>query len=203
MDTGTVEPEQRQPAQHQPVAKRRWSDSGAGKWFDGHIKKSFETFGRQLAMFVEVFKVLIEDIVKNELRERAQRDAERGITSVGPHRDDIIFLLDGLELRRFGSQGQHRLFALSLKLAELHFFSDMLDDLPIFLLDDVFGDLDQRKTEVLMQMLTDHPGQVCITAANTTLLETLIDWSNTENRLIHIESGNITLVKDTNERVRV
>jgi DNA replication and repair protein RecF len=143
----------------------------------------------------------LESTLREELQSRLAKDIERGVTTVGPHRDDIIFLLDGLDLRRFGSQGQHRLFALSLKLAELYFFSDMLDDLPIFLLDDVFGDLDPRKTAILMQMLAEHPGQVCITAANTSLLETLIDWSNPENRLIKIESGNISTTPDKTDRV--
>jgi len=111
--------------------------------------------------------------------------------------------LDGLELRRFGSQGQHRLFALSIKLAELYFFSDMLDDLPIFLLDDVFGDLDSHKTTILMRMLSEHPGQVCITAANSSLLESLIDWSDPENKLIMIESGTVSITTDTSARVRL
>lgn len=137
----------------------------------------------------------IEDIetqVRSELAIKLEKDLERGVTTTGPHRDDITFMLDDLELRRFGSQGQHRLFALSLKLAELYFFSDLLDDLPIFLLDDVFGDLDPKKTRVLMQMLADHPGQVCITAANITLLEQLIDWSNPENRRIDVDFGRLT-----------
>jgi len=145
--------------------------------------------------------VQLEQILRGELHARITKDIERGVTTVGPHRDDITFLLDGLELRRFGSQGQHRLFALSLKLAELYFFSDMVDDLPIFLLDDVFGDLDPEKTTVLMRMLAEHPGQICITAANTSFLETLIDWSNPENRHIKIESGIISIVTDTTERV--
>jgi DNA replication and repair protein RecF len=145
----------------------------------------------------------LERKLEEELHARLSKDLERGVTTVGPHRDDITFLLDGLELRRFGSQGQHRLFALSLKLAELYFFSDMLDDLPIFLLDDVFGDLDSVKTAVLMRMLAEHPGQVCITAANTTLLESLIDWSDTENRLIMIDSGTVSITTDTSNHVRI
>jgi len=145
----------------------------------------------------------LERKLEEELQARLVKDLERGVTTVGPHRDDITFLLDGLELRRFGSQGQHRLFALSLKLAELYFFSDMLDDLPIFLLDDVFGDLDSAKTAVLMRMLAEHPGQVCITAANASLLESLIDWSDPENRHILIESGTVSLTTDTSDRVRI
>lgn len=143
----------------------------------------------------------LEAKLTEELRVRFTKDLERGVTTVGPHRDDITFMLDGLELRRFGSQGQHRLFALSIKLAELYFFSDMLDDLPIFLLDDVFGDLDPNKTTVLMRMLAEHPGQVCITAANSSLLESLIDWSDPENKLIMIELGTISITPDTSARV--
>lgn len=141
----------------------------------------------------------IDAQIRKELAGKFEKDLERGVTTVGPHRDDITFMLDDLELRRFGSQGQHRLFALSLKLAELYFFSDMLDDLPIFLLDDVFGDLDPKKTEVLMQMLAVHPGQVCITAANIALLDRLIDWKDPENRLIRVESGRLTTSSDTTD----
>jgi DNA replication and repair protein RecF len=127
------------------------------------------------------------------LRERQERDLERGSTSIGPHRDEIVFYLDDMELRRFASQGQHRLFALSLKLAQLYFYSDMLDDLPIFLLDDVFGDLDPGKTRVLMQTLEAHPGQVCITAANADLLKSLIDFSDVKNRHISVDRGILRL----------
>jgi DNA replication and repair protein RecF len=135
----------------------------------------------------------LEDNLAALLKERVERDLERGSTSIGPHRDEIIFYLDDMELRRFASQGQHRLFALSLKLAQLYFYSDLLDDLPIFLLDDVFGDLDPGKTKVLMQTLEAHPGQVCITAANADLLKSLIDFNNSNNRQISVEKGILTL----------
>jgi len=100
------------------------------------------------------------------LADQAAKERELRYTVVGPHRDDLIFTLDGMELRKFGSQGQHRLFAVSLKLAQLFFFSEYLDDLPILLLDDVFGDLDPHKTGVLLDTLADHEGQTFITAAN-------------------------------------
>jgi DNA replication and repair protein RecF len=135
----------------------------------------------------------LESTLSSMLRERHERDLERGSKSVGPHRDEIVFYLDDMELRRFASQGQHRLFALSLKLAQLYFYSDMLDDLPIFLLDDVFGDLDPAKTQVLMQTLEAHPGQVCITAANADLLKSHIDFSDTKNRHIQVDKGMLTV----------
>lgn len=101
-----------------------------------------------------------------ELLNSAEKERERHQTVTGPHRDDLIFYLNEMELRKFGSQGQHRIFALALKLAQLYYYTDALDDLPVFLLDDVFGDLDPQKTEIVMNMLIQHPGQSFLTAAH-------------------------------------
>ncbi len=100
------------------------------------------------------------------LRESAERERERRLTLTGPHRDELVFFLNGMELRKFGSQGQHRIFALALKMAQLYFYNDELEDLPVFLLDDVFGDLDPQRTDTVMQMLLQHEGQSFITAAH-------------------------------------
>ncbi len=100
------------------------------------------------------------------LRASAERERERRQTLTGPHRDELVFYLNDMELRKFGSQGQHRIFALALKMAQLYFYNDELEDLPVFLLDDVFGDLDRQRTETVMQMLLQHEGQSFITAAH-------------------------------------
>ncbi len=139
----------------------------------------------------------IENVYLSLIRENFDKEIERQITLAGPHRDDIVFYLDDMELRKFGSQGQHRLFALALKLAELAYFSDVLDDLPVFLLDDVFGDLDPSKIIVLTEMLKSHKGQSFITAANQAPFEGLIPFGNeysnkkfsvTEGPVINIEN---------------
>ncbi len=109
---------------------------------------------------------------REQLDKAAPREKEVQYTTVGPHRDDITFYLDDFELRKYGSQGQHRLFAISLKLAQLFFFSEELEDLPILLLDDVFGDLDPHKIEVLLMMLAEHEGQTFITSANELTFDT-------------------------------
>lgn len=100
------------------------------------------------------------------LRESAERERERRQTLTGPHRDELVFYLNEMELRKFGSQGQHRIFALALKMAQLYFYNEALEDLPVFLLDDVFGDLDRQRTETVMQMLLQHEGQSFLTAAH-------------------------------------
>jgi DNA replication and repair protein RecF len=126
-----------------------------------------------------------------ELGESLSHEIEREITLVGPHRDEIVFYLDDIELRKFGSQGQHRLFALALKLAQLFYFSEELDDLPIFLLDDVFGDLDAQRTEVLLQALIKHAGQTFITAANPIPFDEYVAFDGDTNRRYRIENGNL------------
>ena len=103
---------------------------------------------------------------RTALQESAERERERRQTLIGPHRDELVFYLNDMELRKFGSQGQHRIFALALKMAQLYFYNDELEDLPVFLLDDVFGDLDPQRTETVMHMLLQHEGQSFITAAH-------------------------------------
>lgn len=125
------------------------------------------------------------------LEETAPREREVQYTTVGPHRDDITFYLDDFELRKYGSQGQHRLFAISMKLAQLFFFSEELEDLPILLLDDVFGDLDPHKIEVLLTMLSEHEGQTFITSANDLTFDTHINFSDITNRKFRLEKGEI------------
>ena len=128
---------------------------------------------------------------KKVLEQTIDKEIEREQTLTGPHKDEVIFYLDDFELRRFGSQGQHRLFALSLKLAQLHYYSDELDDLPILMLDDVFGDLDLKKTEILLNALQDHEGQTFITSANPVPFEEYVDFDGNRNKLFSVKDGVI------------
>lgn len=129
-----------------------------------------------------------------KLEEKCDHEIERELTLIGPHRDEVVFYLDDFELRKFGSQGQHRLFALALKLAQLLYFSDELDDLPIFLLDDVFGDLDAQRTEVLLNALIEHAGQTFVTAANPIPFDDYITFDGKKNRKYQVEHGKVTLL---------
>lgn len=106
---------------------------------------------------LEQFRMLID--------ENFEKEAEREQTIIGPHRDEVVFYLGDMELRNYGSQGQHRLFSMALKMAQLFYYSDQLDDLPIMLLDDVFGNLDEQKTNIITQTLTKYTGQTFITSA--------------------------------------
>lgn len=138
----------------------------------------------------------VEQAYTQLLSEVFEKDCERQQTTVGPHRDDIVFYLDNKELRKFGSQGQHRLFALALKLAQRAYYEDELEDLPIFLLDDVFGDLDPGKIKVLLEMFLNQPGQTFITAANKTLFTELIKPKKGLHHFYKIADGVIQCETD-------
>ena len=91
---------------------------------------------------------------EESLLARRQKDIRNMSTGAGPHRDDISFLVDGMDIRRFGSQGQQRTAALSLKLAEIKLVERMIKDQPILLLDDVLSELDRSRKNYLMESIS-------------------------------------------------
>lgn len=91
----------------------------------------------------------MRDAFRARLRERRLAERARGMTLVGPHRDDLELLLDGRDLRRFGSQGQSRAAAVALKMAQAEFIAERRGERPIVVLDDVFAEFDQARAEAL------------------------------------------------------
>lgn len=136
-------------------------------------------------------EVQIREHYEQEISRSAGKERERQQTLIGPHRDDLVFYLDDMELRKYGSQGQHRIFALALKMAQLYFYREELDDLPVFLLDDVFGDLDPRKTGTVMNMLLQHPGQSFITAAHSDKISGFSTEGDTRICRYQVREGNM------------
>ena len=115
---------------------------------------------------------LQEDVPESELRERflerfqgnERQERLRGQTLSGPHRDELLFLLDGRESKRFTSQGQQRTFLISLKLALFRYFNEKIGESPICLLDDIFSELDGKRTVAVLDML-EGCGQALISSA--------------------------------------
>ncbi|MGH8875062.1 MAG: DNA replication/repair protein RecF, partial [Acidimicrobiia bacterium] len=83
------------------------------------------------------------------LADGRRSDLERGLTGVGPHRDEPWFLLGGADLRTHASQGEQRTFALSLRLASHRVIAQQVGGVPLLLLDDVFSELDAARSERL------------------------------------------------------
>ena len=101
--------------------------------------------------------VSLTDFYNEHLKARTKIDIMRGNTGIGPHRDDLIFELDNLSLKSFGSQGQQRSGALALKLAQLEYVRQEIGEFPVLLLDDVMSELDAFRRE---QMLLFIDGRV-------------------------------------------
>lgn len=99
-----------------------------------------------------------------ELAERTESDVERGFSSHGPHRDELLLKRQGRELRAYGSQGQQRLALLALLLAERQAIAAVREAAPLMLLDDVMSELDHGRREALIGHLRSAPGQSLITA---------------------------------------
>ena len=101
------------------------------------------------------------DELERKLNANKDRDLKFGQTSVGPHRDDLSFFIHGVDIRKFGSQGQQRTSALSLKLSEIELVKASIHDTPILLLDDVLSELDSNRQNFLLNSI--HNIQTVIT----------------------------------------
>ena len=120
----------------------------------------------------------------NKLIDSAHVDVARGSTSIGPHLDDLKFLIDGRELRLFGSQGQQRTAVLSLKLSELEFLNDETGTYPILLLDDVMSELDAARRLELLNFLRRKQIQTFITAVEPPEIDQAV-------AIFHVDNASI------------
>jgi DNA replication and repair protein RecF len=111
-------------------------------------------------------RALEPEQLQAELAERVDSDLERGFTGHGPHRDDVVAVREGRELRTYGSQGQQRLALLALLLAERSALAERRQTPPVMLLDDVMSELDGRRRRALVDLLRSGGGQAVITATD-------------------------------------
>ncbi len=100
-------------------------------------------------------------------------------TSIGPHRDDLPFSIDGRLLSKFGSRGQRKRFILALKLTEAKLLQETVGEAPLFLLDDPVAELDREGVERLVNLLTQHEQQIFLTACNSGEIPKLKEPSST------------------------
>ena len=108
----------------------------------------------------EIYGCMIERLM--ETREESLR---RQQTVVGPHRDDVLFLINGRDARAFGSQGQQRTAVLAIKMAEVIVARDIVGQPPLLLLDDVMSELDEKRRQSVATF-SDHGVQTLITTTN-------------------------------------
>lgn len=133
-----------------------------------------------------IYDINCEKNLRENLRNSRKEDSVRGITSVGPHRDDIRFEINGADARTFGSQGQQRSIALSLKFAQAQVTKEITGEYPVCLLDDVMSELDVSRQSYILNHIKGWQSFI-----------TCCDPSNTENlnkgKIIRIKNGGIDL----------
>lgn len=120
-----------------------------------------------------------------------ERDLFQKVTTIGPHRDDVEFAIADIDIRKYGSQGQQRTAALSLKLAEIEIVKRMVGDLPVLLLDDVLSELDRNRQHYLLDSIKDI--QTIITCTG---LEEFIQERIKVNQVYKVTNGTVSQEKN-------
>ena len=123
------------------------------------------------------------------LLQAAERDLYLGTTTVGPQRDDIRITLNGIDIRRFGSQGQQRTGALSLKLSEIKLMEMKIHDKPVLLLDDVLSELDKTRQNDLLKQISGT--QTIITCTG---LDEFVRNHFEGNRTFEVKEGSVRMI---------
>ncbi len=119
-----------------------------------------------------------------QLSRNRERDLRMKLTSTGPHRDDLCFQIGDLDIRKFGSQGQQRTAALSLKLSEIELVKQEIHDTPVLLLDDVLSELDSRRQHYLLENI--HDIQTFITCTG---IDDFVENNFQIDRLFQVAAG--------------
>ena len=129
--------------------------------------------------------VLIKEF-EEKLKKNIEKDILYATTSVGPHKDDILFFINDINARDFGSQGQQRTVSLSTKLAEINLIKEEKGNLPVLLLDDVLSELDKSRQKYLISNIKDI--QVIITCTG---VEDVIKNLNEKCHIFNVKNGSI------------
>ena len=172
-------------------------------------------FGKKIiqarAKFIEKLNEIIQDIHRNltgnretlqlvyepsvtaesieqEIARNRERDLKFKLTTLGPHRDDLCVMVNGIDIRKFGSQGQQRTAALSLKLSEIYLVKEVVKDTPVLLLDDVLSELDSNRQNYLLNSI--HDVQTVITCTG---LDEFVNNRFHINKIFHVICGQVYL----------
>ena len=114
----------------------------------------------------------LEGLLREALKDNIRNDILLGRTGIGPHLDELLFVLDGLEVRRYASRGQHKTFLVALKIAEFFYLKEKLQETPLLLFDDVIVELDEERAKSLVSML-GRLGQTFVSATDGRFLQYL------------------------------
>ncbi|MCU6748373.1 MULTISPECIES: DNA replication/repair protein RecF [Lachnospiraceae] len=146
----------------------------------------FKLTGGKEKIFITYEKSIGNLSLEQSLKKNRERDIRMKSTSSGPHRDDLCFTAGDIDIRKFGSQGQQRTAALSLKLSEIELVKKLINDTPILLLDDVLSELDKHRQNYLLDSI--HDIQTVITCTG---LDEFVNHRFSINKIFHVKNGKV------------
>lgn len=140
----------------------------------------------------EQLEIIYEPCVKeqdfeSELVRVRDRDLKFKCTNIGPHKDDMCFLINGMDVRKYGSQGQQRTAALSLKLAEIELVKQIIHDTPVLFLDDVLSELDSMRQNFLLDSIGNIQTMITCTG-----LDEFINNRFSINKIFKVVNGTVS-----------
>lgn len=162
------------------------------------LKRFVPSFARHYATLsggsepvdIEYRTTLGSDNYRERYFKARDRDRARERTSIGPHRDDFLFSIEGFPIKRYGSQGQQKSFLIGLKLAEFEIIKEEKGVAPILLLDDIFDKLDESRLSKLLELISEQTfGQIILTDARPERSKTLLADINIESRFFLIKDN--------------
>lgn len=130
----------------------------------------------------------IKELFISELEKNKNLELIRGKNLVGPHRDEFVFRINEKELKKYGSQGQHKTFLIALRFGEFFFLKSIIGRTPIFLMDDIFGELDGYRANKISEYMKEI-GQAFITLTDLSNFEYLTKTD--EDLILNINNGQI------------
>lgn len=131
----------------------------------------------------------LNDIKSNflvKLRNNLNKDRERGLTLIGPHRDDFNIFINGIDVKTFGSQGQQRTAILTIKFSSLKIIKETTGEYPVLLLDDVLSELDSNRKKYILSTIKDI--QTIITSTG---IEDLKEYLDNNGKIFNVSNGKI------------
>ncbi len=157
--------------------------------FNRHYQ--YLTDNAELVELVYDSQLLKEDFA-TLLKKSVERDRVLERTTTGIHKDDLVFSIHGLPMKKFGSQGQQKSFLIALKLAQYSYLQTKKGFKPLLLLDDIFDKLDDKRVHKLMQMVSeDDFGQIFITDTSSSRIRRIFDGIGVPVSIFEVEKGAI------------
>ena len=149
-----------------------------------------ELSGNREAVTMRYQSDLNSSTPKEIFQRSQQQDLRFGYTTAGPHRDDMLFFIEGFPIKKVGSQGQQKSFLIALKLAQFQIIKQISGKLPILLLDDLFDKLDMTRVEYLLSLVAGETfGQIFITDSNKVRINQILARVDSTAKSFEVHGG--------------